>query len=160
MRRRILRRLIWVYTVCSGLSVRIHMVNTVAYHWNKSVYSMSGRQCGSTSDTPFSHYLRYQEKLFFIAYAKKQAKIWWNTFFMLSYIWNKKEYSWNIFNYPKGNKGYHIYPKYLDFSTLRPNFLPFFPLISCHFSQSRGAFGNCSFSRHKCLPVCGPRELK
>ena len=29
MRRRILRRLIWVYTVCSGPSVRIHMVNTV-----------------------------------------------------------------------------------------------------------------------------------
>ena len=25
----ILRRLIWVYTVCSGLSVRIHMVNTI-----------------------------------------------------------------------------------------------------------------------------------
>ena len=29
MRRRVLRRLIWVYTVCSGLSVRIYMVNTV-----------------------------------------------------------------------------------------------------------------------------------
>ena len=29
MRRRILRPLIWVYTVCSGLSVRIHTVNTV-----------------------------------------------------------------------------------------------------------------------------------
>ena len=31
MRRRILQRLIWVYTVCSGLSVRIHMVNTVKW---------------------------------------------------------------------------------------------------------------------------------
>ena len=29
MRRRVLRRLIWIYTVCSGLSVRIHVVNTV-----------------------------------------------------------------------------------------------------------------------------------
>ena len=29
MRRRVLRRLIWVYTVCSGLSVRIPTVNTV-----------------------------------------------------------------------------------------------------------------------------------
>ena len=29
MRCRVLRRLIWVYTVCSGLSVRIYMVNTV-----------------------------------------------------------------------------------------------------------------------------------
>ena len=29
MRRRVPRRLIWVYTVCSGLSVRIHTVNSV-----------------------------------------------------------------------------------------------------------------------------------
>ena len=35
MRRRVLRRLIWVYTVCSGLSVPILMVNMVhvfVYH--------------------------------------------------------------------------------------------------------------------------------
>ena len=34
MRRRLKRRLIWVYTVCSSLSVRIHMVNTVIHAFN------------------------------------------------------------------------------------------------------------------------------
>ena len=35
MRRRVLRRLIWVYTVCSDLSVRIHTVNTVYKLWTR-----------------------------------------------------------------------------------------------------------------------------
>ena len=33
MRRRVLRRLIWVYTVCLGLSVRIRRVSTDLRHY-------------------------------------------------------------------------------------------------------------------------------
>ena len=36
MRHRVLRHLIWVYTVCSGLSVPIHMLNTV---WSVHLFS-------------------------------------------------------------------------------------------------------------------------
>ena len=55
MRRRVLRRHIWVYTVCSGLSVRIHTVNTETIICNESADKL--KDLYFTSVSQLSYYV-------------------------------------------------------------------------------------------------------
>ena len=71
MRRRVLRRLIWVYTVCSGLSVRIYMVNTVVVkHIQK--YLSGKKACYAHLDVGIFMLFKHFEMRLFIP---RQTKI-------------------------------------------------------------------------------------
>ena len=77
MRRRRTRRLIWVYTVCSGLSVWIYMVNTVPYFsGEKSILSAALKRllCTTKWQSSWSCFL-YSFRLWALLKKKLEGRL-------------------------------------------------------------------------------------